>query len=116
MIPESQYPETCLLQESCPFFVLASIISMLSSINFYDEFPVETNEIKNIPIIRMLPPELVTIDLPPPQDVPHPALSIGHIVSKRSLQPLRENTLVRLTIHPIPIPHLTSPLKGEEQR
>jgi len=111
MIPESKYAKTCLLKTFCPFLILANGITMLTSIDFYDKLPFDAYEIQNVSVIRMLSSELMATDLPPPQNGPHSSLSIGHIVSKHSLQFLRENALVRPANHTIPIPHLTSPLK-----
>ncbi len=55
---------------------------MLPAIKLYDQFSLGTIEINDILSYRLLPVELMTVQLLAPDAGPQPSLSIGHVFSE----------------------------------
>lgn len=55
---------------------------MLSTIHFNDQLAFDADKISDVATDRMLPAELVSINLPQTQMTPKPLFGIGHVLSE----------------------------------
>jgi hypothetical protein len=82
VIPKSDNCETLGLQIYGSGFVLFQLKSMLSTIDFNHNFPVNADKITNIRPDAMLPAKFITAKCPIPQKLPQTVFGIGLVFSQ----------------------------------
>jgi len=98
IVPKSQHPESGFLKNNCTLHVMRSLVLMLPTIDFDDQFDRETNKIENVILKRMLPSKLQS-KLIATQSIPQFTLGIGHIPTQRTLEFVRLNVCAGLSLH-----------------
>ena len=78
-VPEPQDPEAMAPQACVSMQVLRSPIEVLAAIQFDDHSGFKANEVADIDVDRMLPPERVAVQLPTAQPTPK-ALFSGSLI------------------------------------
>ena len=76
-IPESQHPITLRFQPASAISVIGRALQVLSAINLYDYFALETDEVPKVGADRLLTPELHASELATLEFLPETLLRFG---------------------------------------
>ena len=115
VIPESQHAKSGGLQQLRASLVIFCMFAMMTPIDLDNHLVIQTDKIKDKIAKRMLSAEFASRDLASTQNLPQRFFRVGHAVAKLALQLSRLDIFIGLADQCLPIPLLTSPLKGEEK-